>query len=130
MNSKLSIFNFQLTPHSQKSLVLSLSIFINFIVNCKLFWAFRQAVGLSAISLLAMFPSRSRIPFPKTNLVPVPKFRSPKPISSHSQIPSPNPVPKSRSRPQIPFPFPKSLAKDAAPIPNASEASELRLLAF
>ena len=66
------------------------------------------AVGLSAISLLASFP------FPKT------KSRSPKP----------NLVPKN----QIPFPFPNpvpdSLAKDAAPIPNASEAMSIELRAM
>ena len=61
------------------------------------------AVGLSAISLLAMFPSRS------------PKYDLGTSTSSVTSFPSPNPVPD-------------SLAKDAAPIPNALEAPELRLL--
>ena len=53
------------------------------------------AVGLSAISLLAMSPYRTQTSFPK----PIPK--------THSQNPFPKPVPD-------------SLAKDAAPIPNAT----------
>ena len=55
-------------------------------------WAFRQAVGLSAISLLAPSPLHLR----------------PAPISHF-----PFPIPISHS------PVPAWLAKDAAPIPNA-----------
>ena len=54
-----------------------------------------EAVGLSAISLLAMFPSRS------------PKYDLGTSTSSATSLPSPNPVPD-------------SLAKDAASIPNAN----------
>ena len=65
-----------------------------------------KAVGLSAISLLAMFPSRSLKIWTRhfdrlSDLVPVPK----------SRFPSPNP---------------ETLAKDAAPIPNALAAIKTR----
>ena len=82
------------------------------IMHYELMWAFRQAVGLSAISLLA-YPapeSRPRIPSP----VPAPESRIPFPVpapESCSPSPHPNPVPCPRTR--IP------LAKDAASIPNA-----------
>ena len=66
------------------------------------------AVELSAISLLAMFPSR----FP--NPIPVPQ----------SHFPFPNPISRSRS------PNPAPLAKDAAPIPNALEATSIELRAM
>ena len=80
-------------------------------------WRSGFAVGLSAISLLAMFPSR----FPKSR--------------SHSPIPFPfslpqshSPFPKSRSR--FPNPNPAPLAKDAAPIPNALAATSIKLRAM
>ena len=72
-------------------------------MNYELMWAFRQAVGLSAISLLAL----------------------PAPIS-RSQSPFPFPVPNPHS--QFPFPAPAWLAKDAASIPNATEILKLKTL--
>ena len=92
-----------------------------------------KAVGLSAISLLAIFLPRSLkiwarhfnrlsdlATSPSPNFIPVPVPHSHSHSHSHSPIPFPVPVPQSRS----PFPFP--LAKDAAPIPNALAAIKTR----
>ena len=73
---------------------LSIMNYALWIMNC-FFGVPAIAVGLSAISLLAMFPSRS------------PKYDLGTSTSSVTSFPSPNPVPD-------------SLAKDAAPIPNAN----------
>ena len=76
-------------------------------MHYELMWAFWQAVGLSAISLLALPApiSRSHFPLP---------------------IPIPNPVPNPHSH--FPLPISAWLAKDAASIPNATEILKLKTL--
>ena len=79
-----------------QSLNLSILSFSDFQFLRFYFGRSGEAVGLSAISLLAF----SRIPHPVDAASHVPKSRP--------QIPSPHPNPA-----------PEKLAKDAAPIPNA-----------